>query len=117
MSDLWTFSNNVGADRSNLEGLRVEAIDGTLGKVADTITEENGESYLIISTSKIPMVGKMVVVPAGLVTAINVDEEYIGIDRTEDEIKNAPEYDSKMTEDPSFREAIERHYSGVKPKV
>ena len=117
MASLWAFNKDVGADRVKLEGLRVEAIDGTLGNVADTITEENGDTYLIVSTSKVPLVGKMVVLPAGLVTAIVVDEEYIGVDRMEDEIKNAPEYDAKMAKDPSFREAIERHYSSVKPQV
>ena len=49
-------------------------------------------------------------VPAGLVTTIDVDNESQRVDRTKDEIKGAPEFEAGTGKDPAFRDAIARHY-------
>ena len=108
MSDLWSFRNDVGADRANLDGLTVEAVDGSVGKVQDLISDVDG-SYLLVDTG-LPLVGKTVLLPAGLVKAIDVDNESIAVDRTKDEIKGAPEFDAGLGKDPDYRAAIARHY-------
>jgi PRC-barrel domain protein len=108
MSDLWSFRDNVGADRANLDGLTVEAVDGSVGKVQDLISDVDG-SYLLVDTG-LPLVGKTVLLPAGLVKAIDVDNESIAVDRTKDEIKGAPEFDAGLGKDPDYRAAIARHY-------
>jgi hypothetical protein len=109
---LWMFPSNVGSDRADLTGLTVEAIDGKVGKVGSVIEHEDGK-YLLVDTSGIPLMGKTIVVPAGLVQGIDVDGEMIKVDRTTDELKAAPEYDESIANNESFRSAIERHYGAA----
>jgi hypothetical protein len=108
MSDLWSFRDDVGADRADLGGMTVEGVDGSVGKVQDVISDVDG-AYLLVDTGP-PVLGKTVFLPAGLVTAIDVDNESITVDRTKDEIKNAPDFDAGLGKDPAYRDAIARHY-------
>jgi hypothetical protein len=108
MSDLWSFRDDVGVDRANLDGMTVEGVDGSVGKVQDVISDVDG-AYLLVDTGP-PVLGKTVFLPAGLVTAIDVDSESITVDRTKDEIKNAPDFDAGLGKDPAYRDAIARHY-------
>jgi hypothetical protein len=55
--------------------------------------------------------------PAGVVVAIDVDGEKLSVDRTKDEIKSAPEYNEELREDPSYLEALARHYGATNPQV
>ena len=106
--DLWSFRDDVGSDRAKLDGMSVEAVDGSVGKVEDVISDIDG-SYLLIDTG-LPLVGKTVLLPAGLVTGIDVDVAAIQVDRTKDEIKGAPGFDAGLGKDPAYRDAIARHY-------
>ena len=108
MADLWNFSEGVGADRANLDGMTVEAIDGSVGSVQDVISDVDG-AYLLVDTGP-PILGKTVLVPAGLVTAIDVDNESLRVERTKDEIKGAPDFEPGLGKDPAYRDAIARHY-------
>src|SRR3954454_22575155 len=114
-TDLWTFRSDVGNDRATLDGLSVEAIDGKLGKVDEVVDTGEG-TYLVVDTG--PLVfGKKVMLPAGVVTGIDVDDGTLRVDRTKDEVKSAPEYDADHREDPTYREALTRHYGAVKPNA
>ena len=108
MSDLWSFRDDVGADRADLDGMTVEAVDGSVGKVQDVISDLDG-AYLLVDTG-LPLVGKTVLLPAGLVKAIDVDNESLKVDRTKDEVKGAPDFDAGLGKDPDYRDAIARHY-------
>jgi FKBP-type peptidyl-prolyl cis-trans isomerase 2 len=108
MSDLWSFRDNVGADRADLDGMTVEAVDGSVGSVQDVISDVDG-AYLLVDTGP-PLLGKTVLVPAGLVKAIDVGNESLAVDRTKDEIKGAPDFDAGLGKDPDYRAAIARHY-------
>jgi hypothetical protein len=108
MTDLWNFPDDVGSDRADLDGMTVEAVDGSVGSVKDVIDDVDG-AYLLIDTGP-PILGKTVLLPAGLVKAIDVDNESLAVDRTKDEIKGAPEFDAGLGKDPDYRAAIARHY-------
>jgi hypothetical protein len=112
-TDLWMFRSGVGNERTDLEGLTVEAIDGKLGKVDEVVTMSEG-TYLVVDTGPLGL-GKTTMLPSGLVTGIDVDDEVIHVDRTKDEVKNAPAYDADHREDPAYVEALTRHYGAVKP--
>ncbi|EFL19246.1 PRC-barrel domain-containing protein [Streptomyces sp. C] len=74
----------------DLSGFKVEAVDGGIGKV-DRHSDEVGSAYLVVDTG--PWIfGKEVLLPAGTVSRIDVDEEKIYVDRTKEQIKNAPEF-------------------------
>jgi len=103
----WSFREEFG--RIDVSGFTVEALDGKVGKV-DEATLEPGESYLVVDTGP-PLVGKKVLLPAGLVSGIDRDEEVLQIVCTEDEIRNAPEFDRDRQRDAAYRERVAAYYS------
>jgi hypothetical protein len=91
MADIWTFSDDVLDREIDLMGFSVQAVDGSIGKI-DAARFEVGASYIIVDTG--PWIfGKKVLLPAGVVRRIDVDSEAVFVDRSKDEIKNAPELD------------------------
>jgi hypothetical protein len=93
-----------------LVGLDVEATDGSIGKVDDA-TDVAGGSWIVVDTGTW-ILGKKVLLPAGVIDRVDLDEEKIYVNRTKDEIKNAPEYDEKRRDDPAYREEVGGYYHG-----
>ncbi|MEU9196519.1 PRC-barrel domain-containing protein [Streptomyces hundungensis] len=92
MSDnMWGYRENSGRLTDvDLTGYKVEATDGSIGKV-DKHSDEAGSAYLVVDTG--PWIfGKEVLLPAGTVERIDADEQKIYVDRTKEQIKNAPEF-------------------------
>ena len=112
---LWDFRRDVGQERADLRGMSVEALDGRVGKV-DEVVQESGGSFLIVDTGPW-ILGKKVLLPAGLVSGIDVDDEHVTVERYKDEIKNAPEFDEERRGDPAYRDALTRHYGAVEPQA
>jgi hypothetical protein len=106
--EMWTLSVET-APNVDLTGFKVEATDGAIGKVDDA-TREVGGSFLIVDTGAW-IFGKKVMIPAGLVREIDPDTETIFVNRTKDEIKNAPEFDEKRYRDPAYRDELASYYS------
>jgi hypothetical protein len=90
---LWDFrgqdelSTEVTPDL-DLTGFRVIARDGQVGKV-DEATLEAGDSYVVVDTGMFSL--KRVVLPAGLVDSVDVEDRSIHVDCTKKQIRNAPE--------------------------
>ena len=85
-TDLWTYGESTIAN-TDLTGFKVEAIDGSIGKI-DEASNEIGASYLVVDTG--PWIfGKKVMLPAGVVDRVDLDEETVYVNRTKDEIKDA----------------------------
>jgi hypothetical protein len=106
--DLWTFSSTTVAMETDLTGFSVEAIDGGVGKV-DEATREAGGSFIVVDTG--PWIfGKKVVLPAGVVRDIDLDAETVFVNRTKEQIKNAPEFDETRYRDESYREELTGYY-------
>ena len=95
-TDIWMFSE-TSLDAASLIGYSVEATDGSIGKV-DEATDEVGRSYLVVDTG--PWIfGKKVMLPAGVIERVDLDDEKVFVSRTKDEIKNAPEFDADELRD------------------
>jgi len=105
-NDLWTYPETVG--RLDLTGFEVEAADGSIGKF-DEATQDVGESYLVVDTG-VWIFGKKVLLPAGLVDRVDRDEEKLWVDRTKDEIEQAPEFDKDNYGSADYRSAIGGYY-------
>jgi hypothetical protein len=112
--DVWTYreSTALGADTldSNIDltGYSVEARDGSIGKV-DEATYDTGRSYLVVDTG--PWIfGKKVMLPAGVVQRIEETDERVYVNRSKDEIKNAPEYDDSLLADEGYRGNLGSYY-------
>jgi hypothetical protein len=107
-TDLWTFPDTVG--RLDLSGFDVEATDGSIGKV-DEATHDVGESYIVVDTG-IWIFGKKALLPAGTVQRVDRDDEKVYVDRTKDEIKEAPEFDKDTYRDEGYRSEVGDYYAG-----
>ncbi len=86
----------------DVTGWDVEATDGHIGKV-DEATYENRSGCLVVDTG-FWIFGKRRLVPAGVVTAIDTDEQRVFVAMTKDDVKSAPDYD------PDRHRADERGY-------
>jgi hypothetical protein len=113
--DPWTYGDvdtiGVDAGRMDLTGYSVEATDGGIGKV-DEATYETSRSYVVVDTG--PWIfGKKVLLPAGVIERIDMDSETIFVNRTKDDIKNAPEFDETTYQDDAYRERVGTYYGNL----
>ena len=103
---IWTYRDTTLSQR-NLAGLSVEAIDGSIGKVDDATNDVN-VSFLVVDTG--PWIfGKKVMLPAGVVSKVDMDTETVFVNRTKDQIKDAPEYDRISTATSRIARAYRNH--------
>jgi hypothetical protein len=108
--ELWSFQDR-SLNPTDLTGYSVEAIDGGIGKI-DEATGDVGGSFVIVDTG--PWIfGKKVMLPAGVVERVDLDSETVFVNRTKDEIKNAPEFDPELhRDDNAYRERLGSYYGG-----
>jgi hypothetical protein len=106
---MWSYTGTVGiAPNTDLTGFTVEAIDGKIGKV-DEATNEVGGSFAVVDTG--PWIfGKKVMLPAGVIRDVDLDAETVFVDRTKDQIKNAPELDEQTYRDDRYRGELSNYY-------
>ncbi len=93
---------------ANVVGCKVEALDGSIGKVDDA-TLDAGGGVIVVDTG--PWIfGKKVMLPAGVIRDVDHDEKKIFVNRTKDEIKNAPEFDESLRNDDTYRDQLGSYY-------
>ena len=109
--EMWTFTTRMPPNL-DLTGFKVEATDGSIGKV-DESTHEAGGSFIVVDTG-MWIFGKKVMLPAGVLRDIDPETETIFVNRTKDEIKDAPEFDEERHSDPVYREELGSYY-GSRP--
>ncbi|MCM0677202.1 PRC-barrel domain-containing protein [Micromonospora phytophila] len=106
--DPWSYRDEAGVTGVDLVGYKVEASDGSIGKV-DQASHEVNSSYLVVDTG--PWIfGKKVMIPAGTVNHVDHDERKVYVDRSKDQIKAAPEYDETADRDPAYRDKLGGYY-------
>ena len=94
--DVWVYREATWA-QNDLTGFSVEALDGSIGKI-DEASNEVGASYLVVDTG--PWIfGKKVMLPAGVVSDVDLDTQTVFVNRNKEEIKNAPEFDQDRYRD------------------
>jgi hypothetical protein len=116
-SDVWTYrdKSELGVDlaKVDIRGYEIQAIDGTIGKVDDA-TYDTGTSYIVVDTG--PWIfGKKVMLPAGVVRGVDEVAEKVIVNRTKDQIKEAPEFDESLTEDEAYRGRLGSYYGAGGP--
>jgi hypothetical protein len=105
--ELWTYPDSVG--RLDVTGYDVEALDGDVGTVDETGLEV-GNGYLVIDTGRW-ILGKKVLIPAGLVERVDRDGKTVYLSRAKDEIESAPEFDEDHYTEPAYRDKIGAYYA------
>jgi hypothetical protein len=107
MMEIWTYREQSWGTM-DLAGYGVEAVDGGIGKI-DEASNEVGASYIVVDTG--PWIfGKKVMLPAGVVMKVDHDDEKVFVNRTKDQIKNAPEFDDSMIKDEDYRGRLGTYY-------
>ncbi|MFE7773702.1 PRC-barrel domain containing protein [Streptomyces sp. NPDC057445] len=108
---VWGFPESAGyAPGAQLVGYKVEAADGTIGRI-DKHSEEVGRSYIVVDTG--PWIfGHRVLVPAGVVSRIDHENHTVHVAATKGEIKESPDFE-RGRDDKSMTEIhlIEQYYS------
>ncbi|MFF5428138.1 MULTISPECIES: PRC-barrel domain-containing protein [unclassified Streptomyces] len=107
---VWSYRPAAGRPAgTDLTGFKVEATDGAIGKV-DKHSDEAGDAYLVVDTG-LWIFGKEVLLPASAVVRVDPEERTIHVDRTKEQIKDAPEFHrEKHLEDPDYRTRLGLYY-------
>jgi hypothetical protein len=106
--NIWEYGHdqNDWADQ-RLVGYKVEAVDGSIGKI-DEATGETGAQSVVVDTG--PWIfGQKVMLPAGLIDRVDHDEEKVYITADKDRVKNSPNFNERNAE-PSYREQLGSYY-------
>jgi hypothetical protein len=110
-TDMWSYRTGVGDTdlaTADITGFGVEALDGGIGKI-DEATHEVGASEIVVDTG--PWIfGKKVILPAGVIDRIDTADEKVYVNRTKDQIKNAPELDEHGVPDDAYRDRLGSYY-------
>lgn len=109
--DMWGYPETARyVPGAQLVGYSVEASDGSIGKI-DKHTEDVGRSYLVVDTGPW-ILGRRVLLPAGLVAEIDTEAETVRVACTKAEVKDSPPFESGRHEDDAdYIRQIESHYA------
>lgn len=109
MREVWTYRETLMLEpTADLGDFKVQAKDGDIGKV-ELSKPEAGRSFIVVDTG--PWIfGKKVVLPASTIERVDLDQRTVFVDRTMDQIKNAPEFDPDRGVDTSYREELTNYY-------
>ncbi|KJY20063.1 PRC domain containing protein, partial [Streptomyces sp. NRRL S-444] len=107
---VWSYKSTSGhLAGTDLTGYKVEATDGSIGKV-DKHSDEVGDAYLVVDTG-VWIFGKEVLMPASTVVSIDPEERKVFVDRTKGQIKDAPEFHrDEHLGDARYREELGTYY-------
>jgi hypothetical protein len=109
--ETWTYRDPglaTSLTQQQVLGYDVEALDGSIGKI-DEASYDVSSSYVVVDTG--PWIfGKKVMLPAGVIDRVDLNEEKVYVHRTKDEIKDAPEFDENSYRDAGYRERLGGYY-------
>ncbi|MEV8535776.1 PRC-barrel domain-containing protein [Streptomyces sp. NPDC051211] len=110
-SEMWGYAKSSGhVAGADLAGFRVEASDGHIGKI-DKHSADAGRSYIVVDTGPW-ILGRHVLVPAGLVRDVDLESETVHLAATKEQIKASPDFESGQHEDDvAFIQLIEKYYA------
>lgn len=113
---IWSYAVDSGhTEGQRLTGFTVVAADGTIGHV-DRQADDSGTRHLIVDTG-VWLFGRSVLIPVGVVTAVDAKAHRITVACTEEEIKAAPRFrNDRETLDPEYRASVGDYYRSLPPR-
>lgn len=94
----------------DLTGYKVEATDGSIGKVHEADSRTGSES-IVVDTGRI--FGHKVLLPVGMLEGVDHQSEKILVALTKAQIKDAPEFDEATYREPRYRDQVGGYYAGL----
>jgi len=111
ITEIWTYHDQrVG--ELDLAGFTVETRDGVVGHV-DRATRDVDRSYLVIDAGTAMPLGRRVVLPAGVVDTVDLDDRRVSVSVGRDDILSAPEFDPDRPLDENLRDRIGSYYTSA----
>lgn len=108
MDNTWTYREGIDVSSDELVGYDVEASDGHIGKI-DEASMESGTDYLVVDTG-FWIFGKKRLIPAGVVKQIDPATETVYLSMTKAEVKDAPDWDARWSDDGDSRDVYTSYY-------
>jgi hypothetical protein len=108
-TEIWTYQDQRLGE-FDLTGFDVETRDGVIGRV-DRATKDVAGSYLVIDAGPAMPLGRRVVLPAGVVETVDLDDRRLAVSVGRSEILSGPEYDPDRPLDESLRNRIGSHFA------
>jgi len=105
----WEYRADTFAEGTDLTGYTVVAADGDIGHVESYY--DSRPAYLEVDTRS--FFDRQVMLPAGLVERIDTTEKKVYVDRTKDQINDAPRYEQAFTDHVDYRERLGSYYSST----
>lgn len=111
-TDLWQFRESMAfaAKGVDLSGFEVVGKDGPVGSV-DKASNDVRVDHIIVDAREV--LGRRVLLPAGTVERIDTGARKVFLDRTREEIRNAPEFDPHDRGKASYQDALHGYYHGL----
>jgi hypothetical protein len=109
MASLWEYEVSVSRPGRDVVGYDVEATDGSIGKI-DEASNRAASSYLVVDTG-FWIFGKKRLIPAGVITRVDDEEQKVFVSMTKDQIKSAPDFEERDRDD---RERYETYYGSLR---
>jgi len=106
-ADMW-HAREGAAPAEDIVGFSIEATDGEIGRVAKA-NSQTGSAYLIVATGPW-ILGRTVMLPAGVIERIDYKAQVVHVNRSKDRIKNAPEYHEERHGDETYRSELGGYY-------
>ena len=105
--EMW-HAREGAAPADDIVGFSIEATDGEIGRV-DSANAETGSAYLIVATGPW-ILGRTVMLPAGVIERIDYKAEVVHVNRSKHNIKHAPEYHEERQADEGYRSRLGGYY-------
>jgi|SRR3712207_4300422 len=112
--DVWQYRESMrfAAMNVDLSGFEVVSRDGTSIGTVDKASNDVRVNYLVVDTGEW-LSGRQVVIPAFSVERVDSDTRTIVIDRSRDDIREAPESTPKTLRGARFEDALTGYYHGI----
>ncbi|MEU3244430.1 MULTISPECIES: PRC-barrel domain containing protein [unclassified Streptomyces] len=115
-STVWEYPADSGYTAgTSLAGFKVEATDGSVGKVEKHFEGAEGAegteaAYLVVNTSSW-LFGKLCLLPAGAIRRLDMDEQRIHVDLTLEQVGHAPGFnEDKHLHDAEYHRIVGDYY-------
>ena len=115
-TEIWTYQDRRLSEL-DLSGFQVETRDGVVGRV-DRATKDVSGSYLVIDPGASMPLGRRLLVPAGIVDTVDMNDRRIFVDASRNDLLSAPEFNPQQRSlDADLRDRIGAHFSrGRRPR-
>ena len=113
-TNVWMYRSNLSSltDARDFVGYDVHATDGDIGKI-DEASTDTSRQYLVVDTG-FWIFGKKRMIPAGVVTSVDHEDETVSVGMTKDQIKSAPDFDKQDTYDDRDYDTFGSYYGNYR---